>query len=92
MEVEEGETRDKPSNVPIDYSLYRKFWALQDFFRKPSQLYDKNLWKQFITVSIDFEISLKRHLYFTTKIMSNYEKNAFFTSEFLKKKFTCPVA
>ena len=51
MEVEDGETIDQPTNVPIDYNLYRKFWALQDCFRKPSQLYDKNLWKMFVTVS-----------------------------------------
>ncbi|XP_076669733.1 THO complex 1-like protein Hpr1 isoform X3 [Andrena cerasifolii] len=33
--------------VPIDYSLYRKFWALQDFFRNPNQCYQKIHWKVF---------------------------------------------
>ncbi|XP_031828862.1 THO complex 1-like protein Hpr1 isoform X2 [Nomia melanderi] len=33
--------------VPIDYNLYRKFWALQDFFRNPNQCYQKMHWKVF---------------------------------------------
>ncbi|XP_076762177.1 THO complex 1-like protein Hpr1 isoform X2 [Xylocopa sonorina] len=35
------------SKVPIDYNLYRKFWALQDFFRNPNQCYNKMYWKVF---------------------------------------------
>ncbi|XP_078046919.1 THO complex 1-like protein Hpr1 isoform X2 [Augochlora pura] len=35
------------SKVPIDYNLYRKFWALQDFFRNPNQCYQKMYWKVF---------------------------------------------
>ncbi|XP_076291727.1 THO complex 1-like protein Hpr1 isoform X2 [Lasioglossum baleicum] len=35
------------SKVPIDYNLYRKFWALQDFFRNPNQCYLKIHWKVF---------------------------------------------
>ncbi|XP_029044861.1 THO complex subunit 1 isoform X3 [Osmia bicornis bicornis] len=35
------------SKVPIDYNLYRKFWALQDFFRNPNQCYMKMYWKVF---------------------------------------------
>lgn len=35
------------SKVPIDYNLYRKFWALQDFFRNPNQCYNKMHWKVF---------------------------------------------
>ncbi|XP_033738778.1 LOW QUALITY PROTEIN: THO complex subunit 1-like [Pecten maximus] len=45
MEVEEGETEDHPK--PVDYNLYRRFWALQDFFRKPTQCYEKVPWKMF---------------------------------------------
>ncbi|XP_043508761.1 THO complex subunit 1 isoform X4 [Frieseomelitta varia] len=37
------------AKVPIDYNLYRKFWALQDFFRNPNQLYLKVHWKVFST-------------------------------------------
>ncbi|CAD1478339.1 unnamed protein product, partial [Heterotrigona itama] len=33
------------AKVSIDYNLYRKFWALQDFFRNPNQLYLKVHWK-----------------------------------------------
>lgn len=44
---------DKSENkIPIDYNLYRKFWALQDFFRNPNQCYNKMHWKVFSTVSI----------------------------------------
>ncbi|XP_066583028.1 THO complex subunit 1 isoform X2 [Prorops nasuta] len=35
------------NKVLIDYNLYRKFWALQDFFRNPNQLYNKMYWKIF---------------------------------------------
>ncbi|XP_071641863.1 THO complex subunit 1-like isoform X1 [Temnothorax longispinosus] len=39
---------DKSENkIPIDYNLYRKFWALQDFFRNPNQCYNKMHWKVF---------------------------------------------
>ncbi|KAG7210587.1 hypothetical protein KM043_012105 [Ampulex compressa] len=39
---------DKLENkIPIDYNLYRKFWALQDFFRNPNQCYNKMHWKVF---------------------------------------------
>ncbi|KAK9297126.1 hypothetical protein QLX08_009061 [Tetragonisca angustula] len=37
------------AKLPIDYNLYRKFWALQDFFRNPNQLYLKVHWKVFST-------------------------------------------
>lgn len=33
--------------MKIDYNLYAKFWALQDFFRNPNQCYDANNWKKF---------------------------------------------
>lgn len=35
------------SSTPVDYNLYRRFWALQDYFRKPTQCYDKVPWKAF---------------------------------------------
>lgn len=42
------------TKVPIDYNLYRKFWALQDFFRNPNQLYLKMHWKIFSTVRLNY--------------------------------------
>ncbi|CAL1536026.1 unnamed protein product [Lymnaea stagnalis] len=45
MEVDDA--GDQSSSIPIDYHLYRKFWALQDFFRRPTQCYDKSLWEFF---------------------------------------------
>lgn len=47
MEVEDGEMDEKKPTVPIDYTLYRKFWSLQDFFRKPTQFYEKKTWSTF---------------------------------------------
>ncbi|KAK0089024.1 hypothetical protein PV325_009645 [Microctonus aethiopoides] len=42
------EEDDKIENkIQIDYNLYRKFWALQDFFRNPNQCYNKMHWKVF---------------------------------------------
>ena len=38
------------SSIPVDYNLYRKFWSLQDFFRRPAQCYDKFAWKTFSSV------------------------------------------
>lgn len=38
--------------VKIDYSLYSQFWALQDFFRNPTQCYNTNSWQTFSKVSI----------------------------------------
>lgn len=39
------------SNVPIDFNLYKKFWALQDYFRNPTQCYNNAAWKAFTDVS-----------------------------------------
>ena len=39
------------SNVPIDFNLYKKFWALQDYFRNPTQCYTAAAWKPFTDVS-----------------------------------------
>ncbi|GAB0096369.1 THO complex subunit 1 [Sergentomyia squamirostris] len=37
------------TQVQIDYNLYCKFWALQDFFRNPNQCYNKVQWKTFVS-------------------------------------------
>ncbi|CAB0044661.1 unnamed protein product [Trichogramma brassicae] len=44
MEVDEEKSDSK---TPIDFNLYRQFWALQDFFRNPNQCYNKMYWKVF---------------------------------------------
>ncbi|XP_059175712.1 THO complex subunit 1-like [Physella acuta] len=46
-EVMEVEDVSQSSSIPIDYHLYRKFWALQDFFRRPLLCYDKTQWDVF---------------------------------------------
>ncbi|KAK3777661.1 hypothetical protein RRG08_021772 [Elysia crispata] len=51
MEVDT--TNDQSSSVPIDYHLYSKFWALQDYFRRPTQCYDKSAWDVFSRYSKD---------------------------------------
>lgn len=38
--------------LQIDYNLYCKFWALQDFFRNPNQCYNIVQWKTFSSVNI----------------------------------------
>lgn len=40
-------TEDAP--LQIDFNLYCKFWALQDFFRNPNQCYTAAQWKIFST-------------------------------------------
>ncbi|EPQ18268.1 THO complex subunit 1 [Myotis brandtii] len=55
MDVEEGEMGDDEApttcSIPMDYSLYRKFWSLQDYFRNPVQCYEKISWKTFLKYS-----------------------------------------
>lgn len=51
--MDEGETESPKSSIPIDYNLYKKFWSLQDFFRKPQQCFDKNAWKIFTDYAKD---------------------------------------
>lgn len=57
MDVEEGEMGEEeapaPCSIPIDYTLYRKFWTLQDYFRNPVQCYDKFSWITFVKYSDD---------------------------------------
>ena len=43
-------TKSEDETVIIDYNFYRKFWALQDFFRNPNQCYNKVHWKVFAAV------------------------------------------
>ena len=64
MEVDEEKVDSK---VSIDYNLYRKFWALQDFFRNPNQCYNKMHWKVFSTVSCHFLINLQKNFLFKKK-------------------------
>ncbi|XP_040176067.1 THO complex subunit 1 [Anopheles arabiensis] len=44
----DGEPAEE-NKLKIDYNLYCKFWALQDFFRNPNQCYNKVQWKTFET-------------------------------------------
>ncbi|KAF5279274.1 hypothetical protein FQR65_LT15445 [Abscondita terminalis] len=45
--VTEIEVEGSKKSIVIDYSLYCKFWSLQDFFRNPNQCYTKVQWKLF---------------------------------------------
>ncbi|XP_058059329.1 THO complex subunit 1 [Anopheles bellator] len=45
----EDEADTEENKLKIDYNLYCKFWALQDFFRNPNQCYNKVQWKTFAT-------------------------------------------
>ena len=46
-----GGEETAPGSVKVDYNLYCKFWALQDFFRNPNQCYDTVSWKLFASHS-----------------------------------------
>lgn len=50
--VTEIEVAGAQKQIVIDYSLYCKFWSLQDFFRNPNQCYNKVQWKLFCSVGI----------------------------------------
>lgn len=47
----DADTEEHKTEAPIDYNMYRKFWSLQDYFRKPSQCYEKKFWSNFVTNS-----------------------------------------
>lgn len=55
FESDSGDVTDginvENSQVKIDFNLYSKFWALQDYFRNPNQCYDLKEWKTFSGVS-----------------------------------------
>jgi len=59
MDGEGGEVQNKiqidedEHNLNVDYSLYCKFWQIQDFFRNPLQCYQKVPWKTFSNYSGD---------------------------------------
>jgi len=40
-------------NLNVDYSLYCKFWQIQDYFRNPTQCYQKVPWKTFSSYATD---------------------------------------
>lgn len=52
--------------VKIDYSLYSQFWALQDFFRNPTQCYNTQSWQTFTKVG--GSLSMKRVGVFKKKL------------------------
>lgn len=49
--IAELDTESEDKKFTIDFNLYCKFWALQDFFRNPNQCYNKVQWKTFVAVS-----------------------------------------
>lgn len=55
------ETTDSQEDAPlqIDFNLYCKFWALQDFFRNPNQCYNQAQWKTFSTYSANVLAAFK---------------------------------
>eukprot|EP00092_Neocalanus_flemingeri_P011999 GFUD01012936.1.p1 GENE.GFUD01012936.1~~GFUD01012936.1.p1 ORF type:complete len:653 (-),score=159.55 GFUD01012936.1:48-2006(-) len=63
-EDDKDEKEDKPDpkkiqidadehNLNVDYSLYCKFWQIQDYFRNPIQCYQKVPWKTFSSYATD---------------------------------------
>ena len=50
MEVDDEESDD--SSLPVDYNLYHKLWALQDFFCQPTHCYTSEKWK-ILTVNVE---------------------------------------
>lgn len=50
-DLSELDVAHEEKRFAIDFNLYCKFWALQDFFRNPNQCYNKVQWKTFSAVS-----------------------------------------
>ena len=51
MEIEGKEDSDT-TTVPVDFNLYHRLWALQDFFCVPTQCYNAEQWKV-LTSNVD---------------------------------------
>lgn len=49
-DIDDSLVDSENDQVKIDYNLYRKFWALQDFFRNPNQCYNIAQWTLFASV------------------------------------------
>lgn len=60
-------------DLSVDYRLYAKFWRLQDFFRNPTQCYDRTKWPGF---SGDADVVLDTLRSFKLINDSGYSKNA----------------
>merc|ERR1719187_2974667 len=52
MEVEKKED-EKESRASREFKLYCNFWQLQDYFRDPTQCYDKDEWEQFCCITAE---------------------------------------
>lgn len=50
IDIDDSLVDSENVQVKIDYNLYCKFWALQDFFRNPNQCYNTVQWKTFALV------------------------------------------
>lgn len=51
IDIDDSLVDSENVQVKIDYNLYCKFWALQDFFRNPNQCYNTVQWKTFALVT-----------------------------------------
>jgi len=47
--MDTDDSKTVKDNKAIDYELYKKFWALQDYFRNPNQCYDRQKWSVFVS-------------------------------------------
>ncbi|XP_042229882.1 THO complex subunit 1-like isoform X2 [Homarus americanus] len=47
MDDDDDEGKGGDNRLCLDYTLYTKFWSLQDFFRNPVQCFQKAPWKMF---------------------------------------------
>lgn len=66
MDTEDGELTPNP----VDYSLYVKFWSIQEFFRLPTQCYTNSGWR---TLKINIAEVLK--VFESHKIEHNVKKS-----------------
>ncbi|XP_076038160.1 THO complex 1-like protein Hpr1 [Oratosquilla oratoria] len=53
QESDDSKSSVGTTKTKLDYNVYTKFWALQDFFRSPPQCFHKAPWKMFTTYAND---------------------------------------
>ena len=52
-ETEEAKAENDGGGLQVDFSLYTKFWSLQEMLRNPNLCYEKQHWQQFAANAVD---------------------------------------
>lgn len=60
VEKKEVEEEDPAPRMSREFQLYTKFWKLQDYFRNPTQCYQKDMWDTFCAETTDIIVTFQK--------------------------------